>query len=143
MDTRKIYKPVHLRCEKCGYDITYNAGQVTREIEVLGNEILSINKQLASFKAQHTKKECQESQWYKNAIKALNIKKGQMAELKQVRKHGDMEVKLQSLQEFVNRCKEEFGRERVIELLQECENDMVYHDYETAIQRYTDFDISG
>lgn len=50
------------------------------------------------------------------------------------------EIKLQTFEIFKKLISEEIGKDRMIQLVQEAEEQMIYLDYDTAKQKYTRFE---
>lgn len=135
----KQAKPIHLRCPKCGYDFSYNTNHVEEEIDRIKNEITSISRQIAQYKAENPK-DFQEKEWYKKAKKAVAIKQAQLSEYKKARKATNVEIKLQTFQIFKNLVAERIGEEEMLKLVKEAEDEMIYYDYDMATQKFTRFD---
>ena len=134
-------KPIHLRCQKCGYDFSYNANYVERNIDTLKKEITQIVEQLTQFKAEHPDaRERNANKWYQSAKKAQVIKTKELSELKNYRKIAEQEIKLQTYYAFRRKVAEIIGNDKMIELVRECEKEMAYHDYETAVQKHNNFE---
>ena len=135
----KQAKPIHLRCPKCGYDFSYNTNHVEEEIDRIKNEITSISRQIAQYKTENSK-DFQEKEWYKKAKKAVAIKQAQLSEYKKARKATDVEIKLQTFQIFKKLVAEKIGKEEMLKLIKEAEDEMIYYDYDMATQKFTRFD---
>lgn len=135
----KQAKPIHLRCPKCGYDFSYNTNHVEEEIDRIKNEITSISRQIAQYKAENPKNS-QAKEWYKKAKKAVAIKQVQLSEYKKARKATDVEIKLQTFIIFKKLVAEKIGKEEMLKLIQEAEDEMIYYDYDMATQKFTRFD---
>lgn len=135
----KQAKPIHLRCPKCGYDFSYNTNHIEEEMDRLKNEITSISRQIAQYKAENPK-DFQAKEWYKKAKKAVATKQAQLSEYKKARKATNVEIKLQTFQIFKNLVAERIGKEEMLKLIKEAESEMIYYDYDMATQKFTRFD---
>ena len=135
----KQTKPIHLRCPKCGYDFSYNTNHIEEEMDRLKNEVTSISRQIAQYKAENTKN-FTKNEWYKKAKKAVAIKQAQLSEYKKARKATNVEIQLQTFQIFKNLVSERIGREEMLKLIKEAEDEMIYYDYDMATQKFTRFD---
>lgn len=134
-------KPIHLRCPKCGYDFSYNTNHIEAEIDRLKCEITDIKAQLEIFNAKHPNPtERKKNAWRKNAQAAISAKSAQLQKLKKARKATVVEIKLQTFEIFKQLVSDEMGKDRMIQLVQEAENQMVYWDYDNAKQRFTRFE---
>lgn len=135
----KKEKPIHLRCPKCGYDFAYNTNHIEEEIDKLKNEITSISCQIAQFKAENPKNFA-ENEWYKKAKKAVAIRRAQLSEYKKARKATNIEIKLQTFEIFKKLVAERIGKEEMLKLVKEAEDEMLYYDYDMATQTFTRFE---
>ena len=135
----KQAKPIHLRCPKCGYDFSYNTNHIEEEMDRLKNEVTSISRQIAQYKAENPKI-FSKNEWYKKAKKAVAIKQAQLSEYKKARKATNVEIQLQTFQIFKNLVSERIGREEMLKLIKEAEDEMIYYDYDMATQKFTRFD---
>lgn len=134
----KQAKPIHLRCPKCGYDFSYNTNHIEEEMDRLKNEITSISRQIAQYKAENP--DFQAKEWYKKAKKAVAVKQAQLSEYKKARKATNVEIKLQTFQIFKKLVAERIGKEEMLKLIKEAEDEMIYYDYDMATQKFTRFD---
>ena len=135
----KQTKPIHLRCPKCGYDFSYNTNHIEEEMNRLNNEVTSLSRQIAQYKAEKPKNFAK-NEWYKKAKKAVAIKQAQLSEYKKARKATNVEIQLQTFQIFKNLVSERIGREEMLKLIKEAEDEMIYYDYDMATQKFTRFD---
>lgn len=135
----KQEKPIHLRCPKCGYDFAYNTNHIEEEIDKLKNEITSITNQISQYKAENPE-EYQAKEWYKRAKKAVALKQAQISKLKKARKATATEIKLQTFSIFRALVAERIGKEEMLKLLKQAEDEMIYYDYDMATQTFTRFE---
>lgn len=135
----KQEKPIHLRCPKCGYDFAYNTNHVEGEIDKLKKEITSIESQIAQYKVENPE-EYQSEEWYKRAKKAVALKQVQISKLKKARKATATEIKLQTFSIFRALVAERIGKEEMLKLLKQAEDEMIYYDYDMATQTFTRFE---
>ena len=135
----KQAKPIHLRCPKCGYDFSYNTNHIEEEVDKLKNEITSISRQIAQYKAENSS-DYNSKEWYKKAKKAVSIRQAQLSEVKKARKAAAVEIQLQTFQIFKNLVAERIGKEEMLKLIKEAEDEMIYYDYDMATQKFTRFD---
>ena len=137
----KQTKPIHLRCPKCKHDFAYNTNHIENEIDKLKCEISDIKAQITAFNSTNlTPAEKKKNQWRKNALAALSFKNAHQQELKKPRKATAVEIKLQTFYVFKRLVAAEIGQDKMIQLVQEAEDQMVYWDYDTAKQKYTKFE---
>ena len=135
----KQEKPIHLRCPKCGYDFAYNTNHIEEEIDKLKNEITSITNQITQYKTENPE-EYQAQEWYKRAKKALSLKQAKISKLKKARKATATEIKLQTFSIFRALVAERIGKEEMLKLLKQAEDEMIYYDYDMATQTFTRFE---
>lgn len=135
----KQEKPIHLRCPKCGYDFAYNTNHIEEEIDKLKNEITSITTQIVQCKAENPEG-YQSEEWYKRAKKAVALKQAQISKLKKARKATAAEIKLQTFSIFRALVAERIGKEEMLKLLKQAEDEMIYYDYDMATQTFTRFE---
>lgn len=70
----------------------------------------------------------------------MAIKQAQLSEYKKARKATNVEIQLQTFQIFKNLVSERIGREEMLKLIKEAEDEMIYYDYDMATQKFTRFD---
>lgn len=139
MDLNQI-KPIHLKCPKCSYDFSYNTNDVEEKIDMLGTEIMSIKNQLTQFKQSHNKIQCDTDKWYQGCKKAMIYKQAQLAQYKKARKATAVEIRLQVFNNYRRHIRQLIGDEAEMKLIKECEEEMIYFNYDTATQTFNRFE---
>ena len=132
----KQYKPVHLKCPKCGYDYSCNTNRIEEDYEVAKVRLASINKEMALEKEKSNGKKTPR---YNRLLSLQRDALTQIAAIKKARKSMMQEMELQKYVIFKDLIKGILGKDRTIELLQEAEEQMQYNDYDMAIQKFNRF----
>lgn len=136
----KQVKPIHLRCPKCGYDFSYNSNHIEAEIEKLKCEITLIKKQITQYKIDNPDPNVRNRDiWYRKAQAAIAAKEAQMREYKKSRKATYTEIEIQKAYIFKKLVAEKIGKDEMIKLSEEAENQMVYYVWDMSKQRFTNF----
>ena len=134
----KQKKPIHVRCPKCGHDISYNSNHIEREIERLKKEITDLMGKMQLCKSEY--KDYKNDNKYLNLKFALQRRQEKLNELKRTRKATAAEIELQKNIIFRKLIEREMGKEKVKKILQEAEDEMVYYEYDMATQKFTRFE---
>lgn len=134
----KQTKPIHLRCPKCGHDFAYNSNHIEKEIDRLKCEISSIMSRIENYKREH--KNWVKDTDYRNLQFALKRRQAQLVEIKKARKATKIQIELQVNSIFRQLVRDRLGKEEVVKLLKEAEEQMVYYDWDMAKQTFTRFE---
>lgn len=135
MDLRQS-KPVHYKCSNCGHDISLNTNKIVAKRQELRARIAVIDKQLSGFKNANNKKNIPE---YKRLLKQKKDISMQLQALNQVNRNLCENAELEKFKVFYRLVKSVLGEKRTLELIKDAEDSLVYHDYDTAVQRYNNF----
>ncbi len=136
MDLKQV-KPIHLRCPDCGYDFSYSTNHIESEIDRLKKLAADTRTKINQMKGQgYTMK----SPEYKRAVYRYDKYTRQLTEFKTARKNAVVEIEKQKQQIFNQKVKHLIGEEKYIKLKQEAEEELVYNNYDMAIQDHTNFE---
>ena len=136
MDLRQS-KPIHIKCPKCGNDFGVNGNKIVSDLQFQKNRIRQLEKALADLKANNVSPK---SPQYKRVLaqKADCLKA--LTALKNVNRNLTENAELEKFRVFYKLVKKELGEEKTLKLIKEAEEDIVYRDYDMAIQKHTNFE---
>ena len=135
MDLKKS-KPVHLNCPKCGYDFSVNTNRIEEDYANARIKTASLEKEITRMKNSGISRK---SPAFKRVLVQHKDAQAQCAAIKKARKALSDESELQKFQIFKGLVKGVIGDEKTIELLQKAEDELVFNDYDTAIQKFNRF----
>lgn len=133
----KQKKPVHLKCPKCGHDFSCNTNRIEEDYNNLKIKATSIKARLTAMKSKNMSTNSPEYKRLK-ALEADTV--AQITAIKKARTAMNREMEVQKYMIFKNLVKGILGEEKTIALLKEAEEEMVFREYEMAIQKSTNFD---
>lgn len=136
MDLRQS-KPVHMKCPKCGHDFSTNTNKIVQDLQFQRNRINQINRAIKDAKDKGLTKK---SPQLKRLIQQREDCIQTLQALKAVNRNLAENAELEKYKVFVKLIKSQIGEEKTIKLLREAEEDIVYRDYDTAIQRHNNFE---
>ena len=133
----KQKKPVHLKCPKCGYDFSCNTNRIEEDYHKAKMKLASIKAKMAELKDKNCSKQSPE---YKRLIRLQADTISQITAIKKTRAALMKEMELQKYTIFKDLVKGILGKEKTISLLKEAEDEMMFWEYELAMQRHNNFD---
>ena len=130
-------KPIHIRCPKCGYDISCNANHIVEELQAEKARHKAIDAKIAKAKADGFTKA---STRYKELIVQRAECEQRITALKRARQNLTENAELEKYKVFAKLVRSKYGAEVTKQMLIEAEDTLVYNDYDMAIQKSTNFD---
>lgn len=137
MDLKKYNKPIHFTCPKCHADFEFNGGELARRKEELGHEQHVL---LAKIAAEKNRNPGIKTPYYRQLVKRLEESRANYSEIKSAVRLASENAELQVLQAFKKEIRRRLGDEVVNKILAECEAEMSFNDYDTAIQNHNNFE---
>lgn len=134
MDITKSNKPLHLRCPKCGNDISINGNKQKQKYDKAKEQASIIKAKMMNEKKNHGK-----SRYYKQLVK--EYEDAQVTLLREKAKWSALadEGERQILIMFKRRMYKEIGQDKVVKILEELEEELFYHDNEFMKQDHNNF----
>lgn len=134
MDVAKQKKPLHLHCPNCGHDISINGVKVKRNYDEARERVVIIEAKIANERKKNGK-----SAYYRKLIKDLEEAKVKVIKAKNdwssICNHGEHELFIL----FKKKMCARYGRDKIIKIIEECEDEMFYHDNEFMKQNHNNF----
>jgi hypothetical protein len=135
MDLSKYNKPIHFTCPKCRADFEFNGGDLVRQKNQISEEM-----QVLTAKMQACKEEQGKNEYYHRLVRRYEEKKSQLMALKHAIQLASEQSEVQLFILFKKECMRRYGKEEIIKILKECENEMCFRTYDMAIQDHNTFD---
>lgn len=135
MDLRKFNKPIHFTCPKCRTDFEFNGGKLAQQKADMAYQITVIKAKMQAHRNEYGK----DKYYYSLARKEKEL----TAEYTKIKKLVQLASEQSEAQLFIlfkKECMARFGKEEVIKILKECEQEMSYRTYDMAIQDHNTFD---
>lgn len=132
MNFNSIYKPVHIRCNKCHADLEYNPIRIKQRLEMITSRYMAVQRSLPNIPDKNTREEQKkyaerlrfEMKLLKEDINMINVMAKEEITAKMLHK-----LRLYVGDEIYKRFAEEAESE--------FSADNIFHTYETAIQNYS------
>lgn len=128
---------MHFRCPKCGHDFSANTNSIIARRQELQAKRQAIVNRMREFEGCKGKKKMPE---YKRLVEKLEDVNMQLQAINRLNRNLSENAELEQFKIFKRLVKAEIGEKKVIEMLRDAEDSMLYNDYDTAIQRYNRFD---
>lgn len=138
MDLRQN-KPIHLRCPKCGHDFSFNGNKIIQEKQSVAKEIQTLMAKMSDMVSQNGSL-VKKSPEYKRLKARLEDAQLRSQALKNLNRNLSEFSELERYKIFHKKVKSVLGDEKTIQLIKESEDELVYRDYDMAIQKFTNFD---
>lgn len=134
MDISKYKKPIHITCPKCHYEYELNGGQIIAEKNRLLDDFMTLKAI-----AQHHRNTYGKNKKYKELLKDLKTAEVKYIRAKQMVQFAAEQSEIHLFILFKKMCIEKLGKDEVIKMLEECENELSYRTDELAKQRFNNF----
>lgn len=133
----KQSKPIHIRCKKCGNDITINSNRVEEEYQNLKFKRAKIINRMVELKNQNNfNKKMPE---WKRLLELKSNVDMQITAIKKVRSRLADEGEREAFILFKKIVAREVGKEKMMRWIKEAEDEMSYSYYDMAVQRHNNF----
>lgn len=136
MDISRLKKPFHIACPHCGKELELYANEIEKKYEAAKKELAEIKAQIDLFNSEY-REDYKTNEWYKKARKAYAHKCEEVAKLKQAKKMLAKEAEKQFERAFYDVVKMSVDNETFMKWVEEAEDAIQYHTYDTAIQKYS------
>ena len=134
MDLSKYYKPIHITCPKCHYELEFAGKKIVADKNELEDEVNTLRARLQAHKNKYGR-----DQYFNNLLKQLKEKEAQYTRAKHLVQLLEEQTELQVFSIFKKACMKEFGEEKINKMLKDCEEQLVYNTDDIAKQKYTNF----
>lgn len=134
-------KRINITCPKCHHDYAINGDALYQRKRQLIEEMEIIKAQMSAYKDEHnySKSMLNSDGYYKKLRRRLKEKQAEYATVKTDIANADTITEINLFGAFKKKLFEVYGKEEIVKLLEECEEDMQYRDYDLAIQHHTNF----
>lgn len=131
-------KRIVITCPKCHHEYSFNGDALFQRKRALAEQIKIIEAKKIAFKEEHP--DCyKKNPYYLKLQRSLEETRAQLSEVKTDYANASHISELNLHIAFKKKCMQEFGREKIIRMLEECEEEMQFNDYDLAKQTYTNF----
>ena len=134
MDIKKFNKPIHFTCPKCKTDFEFNGGQLVKRKNQLKEEITVLQARMQNHKSEYGK-----DKYYQKLVVQKKEKEAQLQQIKTQVQIASEQSEIHLFILFKKECRKLLGDEVVNKLLEECEQELSYRAYDTAIQNHNNF----
>lgn len=134
MDVSKYRKPIHFTCPKCRSDFEFAGGKLVKEKNELAQRLSVIEA-----KMQNRRNECGKDAYYYKLLKEKKDILPRYTAVKQAVQLASEQSEIHLFIMFKKRLCEKYGKEEIIKLLQEFEDDLSYTTEELMRQKYNNF----
>lgn len=134
MDLSKYYKPIHITCPKCHYELEFAGKKIVADKNELEDEVNTLRARIQAHVNKYGR-----DQYFYNLLKQLKEKETHLVRAKHLVQLIEEQTELQLFIIFKKACIKEFGEEKINKMLKECEDELVYRTDDLAKQKYTNF----
>lgn len=132
----KQSKPMHLKCPKCGYDFAVNTKRIEEDYMLLKAKATKIKAELTVLNERNVSQKSPERKRLKALLADTNA---QIVAIKKVRKALSEESEIQKYIIFYKKAKSIIGEEKAVKLMKEAEEELIFREYDLAIQKGNNF----
>ena len=134
-------KRIVITCPHCHKDYAFNGDYLYQRKRKLAEETSVIIAQLTAYREEHSlsKKELQKDAYYKKLKRRLNEKQAESTLVKTEISNASNISELNLYWAVKKKLFQIYGKEPIMKIIEECEEEMQYNDYDMEIQRYTNF----
>lgn len=135
MDIRKVNKPIHFTCPKCRTDFEFNGGKLAQKKADMAYQIQVLKARMQTHRNRYGK-----DGYYHKLVKEEKELEAEYSKIKRLVQLACEQSENQLFILFKKECMARFGKEEVIKVLKDCEDQMSYRTYDMAIQDHNTFD---
>lgn len=132
----KQRKPVHLKCSNCGHDFAVNTNRIEEDYALLKSKATRLKAELELLNEKNVSQKSPERKRLRALIADTNA---QIVAIKKVRQALSRETEIQKYIIFYNKVKSVIGEEKTIKLIKEAEEELIFREYDLAIQKGNNF----
>ena len=132
----KQRKPVHLKCPKCGHDFAVNTNRIEEDYMLLKSKATKIKSELELLNERNVSQKSPERKRLKALLADTNA---QIVAIKKVRQALSRETEIQKHSIFYKKVKGIIGEEKTVKLMKEAEEELIFREYDLAIQKGNNF----
>lgn len=132
----KQSKPMHLKCPKCGHDFAVNTKRIEEDYMLLKAKATKIKAELEVLNERNVSQKSPERKRLKALLADTNA---QIVAIKKVRKALSEESEIQKYIIFYKKVKSIIGEEMTVKLMKEAEEELIFREYDLAIQKGNNF----
>lgn len=135
-------KRINIMCPKCRYEYSFNGDSLFQNKRKLNEELAVIKAKISAYRAEHNcnKNFLQNDGYYKTLIRRKNELEAQYSVAKTEVANASNIAELDLFIAFKKKLFERYGKEEMMQIIRECEDEMQYRDYDMAIQTHTNFE---
>ncbi len=135
MDISKYSKPIHITCPKCGHELEFNGKDIIADKMRYKDEMLTLKARMQTHRNEHGK-----DGYYAKLLKQYDDALVRYQRAKQMAQLASEQSEIQMFCMFKKACMEEFGKEKIISMLEEIEKEISYRTEELMKQKYNNFE---
>lgn len=136
MDIRS--KPrINICCPKCHHEYFFNGDKLNQQKNELKEEMSVITARINAYKSEHFS--VKQDPYYKSLLRRKAEINVQYSKAKNDVANACNIAELELFIIFKKRLMEIYGKDEIVKILKECEEDMLGNSNETRIQRYSNF----
>ena len=130
-------KPIHLRCPKCGHDFSFNGNKIVQERQAVSQEISILKAKITEIKQRPGFKKT----WpeYKRVCAKLDDAIARITAINAAYRNMSEHSEIEKYKIFYTKVKKILGEQKTVELIREAEDELIYRDYDMAIQKHNNF----
>lgn len=134
-------KRIHITCPKCHHDYQFDGDALFQEKRRLAEELTVINAKISAYRDEHdcSKNALKYDSYYKRLVRRKNEIQAQYSVAKTDVANASHIAELDIFIAFKKKLFDIYGKETIMAILDECEEEMNYRDYDLAKQNHTNF----
>ena len=133
---------INIMCPKCHYEYSFNGNALFQKKRKLSEELSVIKAKISAYRAEHdcSKEALKYDSYYKNLIRRKNELEAQYSVAKTEVANASNIAEIDLFIAFKKKLFEKYGKEEMMKIIEECEEEMQYRDYDMAVQNHTNFE---
>lgn len=132
-------KRIVITCPKCHHEYIFNGDELWQRKRYLAEQVKIIEAKKMAFKEENPKG-YKKNPYFRKLQRNLEEVRAQLSEVKTDYANASHISELNMYVAFKKRMMQEYGKETIIRILKEIEEEMQFRDYDLAKQTYTNFD---
>lgn len=137
MDLKKYNKPIHFTCPKCHADFEFAGGEIVKQKNDIHQHLMIVN---AKIQTELKRKHGHKTPYYYDLMKQAEDLKTQYSAIKKAAQLASEQSEIHLFILFKIACKKRWGDEVINKMLKECEEELVFKNYDMAIQKHNNFE---